>query len=72
MADYAKAREVQFQLRNRLKGKARLAGIGLVETAAGYRVKVNLIDAGGEEIPTEIDGVDIEIEHMHQPVARRP
>lgn len=71
MANYAKAREVQFQLRDRLKGKARLAGIGLVETGGDYSLKVNLIDAGGETIPGQIDGVDIEIEHMSQPVARR-
>ncbi len=71
MADYAKARAVQFKLRDRLKGKARLAGIGLVESGDGYAVKVNLIDAGGEEIPDQIDGVEIEIQHMKQPVARR-
>lgn len=70
MADYAKARDVQFQLRDRLKGKARLAGIGLVQKGDVYSVKVNVIDAGGQAIPDEIDGVAIEVEHMGQPVAR--
>ncbi|HYW16257.1 MAG TPA: hypothetical protein VE891_08895 [Allosphingosinicella sp.] len=70
MADYESACRAQLALRALLKGRARLAGIGITGEDGDFFVKVNVVDDGGVEIPERQDGVRVVVERVRVPKPR--
>lgn len=60
----------QLQLRELLKGRARLAGIGITEVGGELAVQVNVVDDGGVDIPERQNGIRVLVRRVAQPKAR--
>lgn len=67
MADIAAARAAQGSLATQLDGSAWVRGIGIAVLSDGYGVRVNvasLADGAVPALPTEVDGVPVEVREV--------
>lgn len=62
MADLPQARAAKEHLREHLRDRGGVVGVGIVRSADGYCITVNVAeeDAAGQ-VPTDVDGVEVRI-----------
>lgn len=58
MTDLAQARAAKQHLRQALRGRSDVVGLGVSKTEDGYCVKVNVTELR-DELPRTVDGVDV-------------
>ena len=59
-APLAAARTAHARLRARMSGRPGVCGVGLCRRGEGYVLRVNVLDSA-VEVPTEVDGVPVEV-----------
>jgi hypothetical protein len=62
MADLPQARAAKEHLREHLRDRDGVVGVGIARSAAGYCIRVNVAneDAAGQ-VPPDVDGVEVRI-----------
>lgn len=61
MSDLGQARAAKQRLRQSLRNRREVVGLGLSKTDDGYCVKVNVTELRAE-LPRTVDGVDVVVE----------
>jgi hypothetical protein len=62
MTDLPQARAAKEHLRERLRDRDGVVGVGIARSAGGYCVTVNVADAAAAgQVPGDVDGVEVRI-----------
>lgn len=71
MTELRQARAAKQRLREQLRGRRDVVGVGLARTADGYCLKVN-VTAPTDGLPGSVDGVDVVVAVVGEIRAQEP